>query len=77
MAYAPKKDYWLIAKNLFKQRKNEIELGRASDYTVVEFAQDLGSSTVHLSSAIKFIIRKLDTNMNWLEIKNFLTKKIR
>ena len=75
--YAPKNDYWLIAKNLFKQRKNEIELGRASDYIVVEFAQALGSNTVHTSSAIKFIRRKLVTNMNWLEIKKILsTEKI-
>ena len=75
--YALKKNYWLIAKNLFKQRKNEIGLERAFDYTAVEFAQALGSNTVHTSSAIKFIKRKLVTDMNWLEIKNFLsTEKI-
>ncbi len=76
-SYALKEDYWLIAKNLFEQRKKEIELGRASDYTAVEFAQALGSNTIHTSAAIKFLKRKLDTDMNWLEIKSFLlTKKL-
>jgi len=76
-SYALKVDYWLIAKNLFEQRKKEIELGSASDYTAVEFAQALGSNTIHTSSAIKFLKRKLDTDMNWLEIKSFLlTKKL-
>ena len=74
-SYALKEDYWLIAKNLFEQRKREIELGRASDYTAVEFAQALGSNTIHTSAAIKFLKRKLDTDMNWLEIKSFLLKK--
>ena len=73
--YAPKKDYWILAKNLFKQRKKEMELGRASDYTAVEFAQALGSNTDHTSSAIKFIRRRLVTDMNLLEIKNILLKK--
>ena len=52
-----------------------MELGRASDYTAVEFAQALGSNTDHTSSAIKFIRRRLVTDMNWLEIKNILLKK--
>ncbi|MHA1461173.1 MAG: hypothetical protein ACTSO8_06790 [Promethearchaeota archaeon] len=39
----------------------------------MEFAQALGSNTVHTSSAIKFIRRKLVTDMSWLEIKNHLT----
>jgi len=72
-----KENYWLIAKNLLEQRQREVELGTSSDYTAIEFAQALGSSTVHTSAAIKFIRRKLDTDMTWLEIRNFiLTNKL-
>lgn len=70
--YAPKEDYWIIAKSLLEHRQNEIKLGRASDYTAVEFAQALGSNTVHTSSAIKFIKRKLNTDMTWIEIRTYI-----
>jgi len=70
--YAPETDFWSIAKILLEKRKKKCELGESSEYTAVEFAHDLGSSANHTLAAIKYIKRKLNIKMTWLEIKNYL-----
>ncbi|MFX1489826.1 MAG: hypothetical protein ACFFBI_11800 [Promethearchaeota archaeon] len=75
--YALKEDYWIIAKKLLEQREKDIQKGKATDYTVVEFAQALGSTTTFSSAAIKYIRRKLKTNLGWNKLKDsILTKRL-
>ena len=68
--YAPKEDYWLIIKNLFDQKQEEVELG-GTDYSPVELAQILGSIATTRSASVKYIQRKLKTDMAWSELKMF------
>jgi len=68
--YAPREDYWLIIKNLFDQKQEEVELG-GTDYSPVQLAQSLGSSTTNRGAAVKYIQRKLKTDMTWSELKMF------
>lgn len=70
--YAPKTDFWAIAKDLLEKRKALVTSGKASDYTVVEFAHALGSATTHSTSALKYIRRKLNTSITWEEIKKLI-----
>jgi len=78
--FSPKKDYWNLTKKLIiKRYKKNLKFGKKF-YTSVEFARILGSKANSSSAAIKYIKRKLNTELSWSEIidqiiENF-TKKI-